>query len=151
MKRLKTALLISVALNIFLGGLFLGGKISSLQPTAASPINHVLTAEQQGLYRVKMEQARQRFREGREKYNALHAALMAAMEEEQFDRAAFDKIAKEMLEERTSPLSAFLDTAAELAADMNFEERKAMAADIRLRYQAYRTRKNCPDAAAKKD
>lgn len=151
MKRLKTALLISVALNIFLGGLFLGGKIASIQPPAVSPINHVLTAEQQGLYRVKMEQARERFREGREKYDALHAALMAAMEAEQFDRAAFDGIAADMLAERASPLSSFLKTAAELAADMNFEERKAMAADIRLRYEAYRARQNCPHATDQKD
>tara|TARA_R110002124_G_scaffold168682_6_gene336270 strand:- start:583 stop:1038 length:456 start_codon:yes stop_codon:yes gene_type:complete len=151
MKRLKTALLISVALNIFLGGLFLGGKISSLQPPAASPVSQVLTAEKQSRYQAEMEKARQRFREGREKYDALHTALMAAMEAENFDRAAFDTIAADMLTERTSPLASFLTTAAELAADMNFEERKAMAADIRLRYKAYRARQNCPDAAEKKE
>ncbi|TNE26757.1 MAG: periplasmic heavy metal sensor [Alphaproteobacteria bacterium] len=150
MKRLKTALLVSVALNIFLGGLLLGGKIASIQPPAASPVSQVLPAEKQAHYQEEMEKARQRFRAGREKYDALHAALMTAMEAEQFDRAAFDTIAADMLEERTSPLSSFLNTAATLAADMNFEERKAMAADIRLRYKAYRARKNCPDAADKK-
>jgi len=150
MKTLKTVLLISVALNIFLGGLLLGGKISLLQSTSESPVTKVLTAEKQLTYQAEMDKARQRFHAGRKKYDELHAALMTQLAAESFDRAAFDSVATAMLAERTTPLAEFLKTIATLAVDMNPAERKAISTDIRLRYRAYRTQKTCLDASSQK-
>ena len=77
MKVLKTLLLLSFALNIFLGGIFLGEKFSQKpRPFAQdSPVETVLTTEKRQAYQSGMEQAKQRFRQGRETYDALQTEL----------------------------------------------------------------------------
>lgn len=145
MKRLKTALLISLALNIFLGGMLLGEKFSQkpLSLVQESPVETVLTVEKRTRYQSEMAQAKQRFRQGRERSDTLHAELMASLEAEIFDKADYDTLTDKMLTERIAPLEEFLKTVAATVEDMTLAERQAVAQDIRLRYEAYRKQKKC--------
>lgn len=146
MKVLKTLLLLSFALNIFLGGIFLGEKFSwkPLPFVQDSPVETVLTPEKRQAYQSGMEQAKQRFRQGRETYDALHAELMASLEAETFDKAAYETLMEKMLTERAEPLEEFLKTVAATVEEMTAAERQAVAQDIRLRYESYRKQKKCP-------
>lgn len=146
MKGLKTALLVSAALNIFLGGMFLGEKFMQPQMPSliGSPVETVLTQEKRIAYQNRMEQAKQRFRQGRDSYDALHAELMALLESENFDKAAYQRLTEKMLAERSEPLERFLQDVAATVEEMSAAERQAVAQDIHLRYDSYRKQKKCP-------
>ncbi len=146
MKRLKTALLISLAVNIFLAGLLIGAywpkKPVEFVPEN-SPVAEVMTPEKRAFYEERMAEAVTGFQYSREQLDAAREKFMTALGQEEFSRPQLQAIAEDMVRHRVTPFQSMLKTVTDMAEEMTAAERRAVAEDITLRREAYKARQKC--------
>lgn len=146
MGRLKIALIVSLALNVFLGGIVIGNCV--LDDDARehhAELDHDTVLERElgpelyAQYRAVVDEGKSSWRSRHDNRTQLYEDLMVILSADDFDKIAYMKKVNEMRKAKCAA-TGILDRITDLLDDMTIEQRAAVAADIKLNRKAWGTK-----------
>lgn len=155
MGRLKIALIVSLALNVFLGGMVIGNCVLEdgkrehhAHLDHGSVLERELGPELYAEYRAIVDEGKSSWRSRNDNRTQLYQDLMGILSAEDFDKIAYMKKVNEMRKAKCAA-TGILDRITDLLDDMTIEQRAAVAADIKLNRKAWDKKGRKADKAEK--